>query len=153
MTDVNKTSLYTLSSQNLNSSKLFAEPQAPVLRTGVNCNATLVPNSMNNEIISSIPKLSLKQISQHNMLKDDFDSIQPGDKKSHLTFLQDIGQIYKNSFGRLNNFFIEIQQIKSKCGDVDNVPNLKDLDENLLDMMSKLSEVALKRRPYFILFI
>lgn len=149
MTDINKTLLRSQSSQNLNLTKLFTEPQAPVLRLGVNCNTTLIPNITNNEKLPSIPRLSIKQLLEHNMLKYDIDirldSIQSDANKHQLILLMGIGQKYRTSFDRLNCFFREIQQIQSKSTELINdveLEYLEYLDESLVKSMSNLSEVS-----------
>lgn len=146
MTDINKTLLRSQSSQNLNSTKLFTEPQAPVLRFGVSCNTTLVPNITNNEKLPSLPRISIKQILEHNMLREVIEirlaSIQSDANKHQLIFLRDISQKYRISFDRLNSFFKEIQQIQSRSSEFGNVVALEYMDESLVKSVMNLSEVS-----------
>lgn len=141
MTDINKTLMRSLSSQNLNTTKLFAEPQAPAPRTGINCNFTIVSGKTNQ-----MSRLSFQQLSEHNNLTSDIqrrlDLIQSDYAKSHPISLADIEHKFTTSFDRLNKFFIEVKQIQKNDDEMEHVTPLKDLDENLLKSMSKLSEVC-----------
>lgn len=145
MTDINKTLLRSLSSQNLNSTKLFMEPQSAAPRLGVNCNTTFFQRNMNNEKLHTFPKLNFKQLSDHNTLKKDIEmrlnSIDPNLDKVYSRLLWDISGKYKIAFDRLNEFFIEIQQIQSKSLKSEN-DILRNLDQSLLNVMLGLSEVS-----------
>lgn len=144
MTDINRTLLRSLSSQNLNSTKLFTEPQSAAPRLGVNCNTTLASRNTNNEKLHSLPKLNFEQLSHHNTLKEDIEvrlnSLDSDFNKDHSRLLWDISRKYKIAFDRLNSFFIEIQQIQSKSLESEN-DILKELDQSLLSVMLELSEV------------
>lgn len=135
MTDVSKMSR-TLSGSliNLNSTKMFAEPQAPPPRTNA------------NSIQPIIPKVTTEQIAAHNALKDELqlllNSIKSEDP-SCSTLMNDIHQKYMTSFDRLNKFFNEIQQINLvQSAETENDTILNGLDQDLLNSMDKLSKVC-----------
>lgn len=135
MTDVNKTLSRTLSGStlNLNSTNMFAEPQAPAPKPAANCNQPVEP------------KVTSDQIAAHNALKADLQSLLNATQPEKMQFsplLDDIRQKYLTSFDRLNKFFNEIQQINlARSVESENDTTLKDLDQDLLDSMDKLSKV------------
>lgn len=135
MNDVSKISRTTSSStQNLNATKLFVEPQAPVLRPNAACNKPFVP------------KVTSEQLAQHNSLKDELQSLAKSDgsdDNSCATLMNDISQKYTASFDRLTKFFGDIQQINLvKSAESGSNSSLKALDQDLLNSMNTLSKVS-----------
>lgn len=148
MTNINKTLLRSSSSLNLNSTKIFAEPQVPALRSSANCGVALTNTTNNDHSVTH--KFSLNQLFEHNMLKEEvevrLDSMST-EVNSYMHSLSDIGQKFKTSSDRLNTFFAEVQQIQSKkCSELDQDVSLMDLDEELLGFMRKLSQVSIWSR-------
>lgn len=150
MTDVNKMMSRTLSGSmsNLNATNMFAEPQAPAPRSAANSNQPMEP------------KVTSEQIAAHNALKIDIklmlDAAQL-EEKPFASILNDINQKYVASFDRLNKFFNEIQQVNlAKTAESENDTALKDLDQDLLNSMDKLSKVSIFFRfflRFFSIFI
>ncbi|XP_031637512.1 uncharacterized protein LOC116349958 [Contarinia nasturtii] len=140
ITDINKTLQRSSSLLNLNATKMFAEPKVPardnkpILSSGSD---TLTQSSVDNTVIPK--KISAAQLAEHNKILDEIQ--RQSEPNGYLSQLRDIGESYKSSFGRLNNFFNEVQQVQSKkSADTESNVSLDGLDEELLNKMKMLSQ-------------
>lgn len=154
MTDINKTLLRSSSTVNLNSTKYFAEPCAPVSRAA--CNISMMPNNRPNESIhtADTPKLTSNQLVEHNALKQKIEacliSLQDEEDKNCSLF-QEITKKYRISFDRLKHFADEVQRVQlNKAVDSENKSVLNALDEDLLNLMKNLAEVSKQYKLYCI---
>lgn len=138
----------SLSSINLNSTNVYAEPQAPTSRLNSNTNVTLIPTNMDKENISVMNnKLTSNQMIEHNSLMGyiqvRLESLE-FNSNDYSTILKEFRQKYMDSFDRLRIFFKEIHPVQSdKSVEIGNDFSLKNLDQELLIMMKKLSEVCI----------
>lgn len=146
MADVNKTLVRSQSSQSLNATRTFNGPvQASKMIS--DHNPTSLPNSDNIDF-GNASKLTVDELSKHNSMGKEIDmrlNSSQHTEKNYQTFLKDISQVYKSSFERLNKFCDEVQKVQtSRYNDIDNDISLISLDQNLLDLMQKLSKVCNK---------
>lgn len=145
MADINKTLVRSQSTQSLNTTKAFHGNLVSAPKVVADHNPMSVPNSDTIDIDNAV-KLTADELSKHNLLGVEIEmrlNSNQNTEKSHQFFSNDINQVYKTSFERLKKFCEEVQKIQSsKLTEFDNDTSLTSLDQNLLDLMKKQSEVS-----------